>query len=92
MKKILVLISILLLIGILVISCLFMLKEKNKINSINKDIDNYKIEIDNLNKEINEFDSKLEQVSNEYKDKVDENKMKLYEVWENQNKYLDESL
>ncbi len=90
MKKVVVLLSFLII--VLIISCLFMFKEKNKISSVNKDIDNYKIEIDNLNKEISEFDSRLEQIDNEYKDKVDENKLKLYNVWIEQNKYLDESL
>lgn len=90
MKKVLILISILIL--ALMISLVLMFTEKNKVISLDKDIKEYKEKISNLDKEISEFDSKLEEANNEAKSNLNEDKLKVYEIWEKQNKYLDESL
>jgi len=83
------------LIILIVISCFstgFIFYDKNKLNLIDKDIDNYKLKINELNKNINNFNLEKEQVEKQIKENIDENKLKLYEVWERQNKYLDQSL
>ena len=90
MKKILVLICTLFIISI--ICLLLMLKQKNDNELLNKDIDLYKNEISKLEENINDYETLKEQVKEELLSKLDENKRKEQEVWENQNNYLKELL
>ena len=88
MKKVVVIVLII----VTLVSTGFMLYEKNKLDSINKDINNYEKEIKGLNESISSFEQDKEQVEKEIKENIDENKLRLYEVWERQIKYLDQSL
>ena len=88
LKKLLIIVLVL----VALTSTGFMFYEKNKLDLINKDINDYELEIKDLNESISNFDIEKEQVEKEIKENVDENKLKLYEVWERQNKYLDQSL
>ena len=91
LKKI-VIILLSLLIVIFVISMLFMLKEKNKLNILDKDINNYVIKKNELEEKNKNFDIEKEQVMNEINSNVNKDKLRIYEIWESQNKYLDDAL
>ena len=77
---------------LLLTSFIVMLSEKNRVNMVNKDINNYSHKIDELNNEINNFDIKKEQVKENVLSKIDEDKLKVYEVWEKENKNLLDAL
>ena len=88
MKKVVFIVLLL----VLITSFIVMLSEKNRVNMVNKDINNYSHKIDELNNEINNFDIKKEQVKENVLSKIDEDKLKVYEVWEKENKYLLDAL
>lgn len=88
MKKVVFIVLII----VLITSFVVMLSEKNRVNMVNKDINNYSHKIDELNSEINNFDIKKEQVKENVLSKIDEDKLKVYEVWEKENNYLLDAL
>ena len=88
MKKVVFIVLLL----VLITSFIVMLSEKNRVNMVNKDINNYSHKIDELNNEINNFDIKKEQVKENVLSKIDEDKLKVYEVWEKENKKLLDAL
>lgn len=88
MKKVVFIVLII----VLITSFIVMLSEKNRVNIVNKDINNYSHKIDELNNEINNFDIKKEQVKENVLSKIDEDKLEIYKVWEIENNYLDEAL
>lgn len=90
MKKALIVIIILVLLSIT--SIVFMLIEKNKLDSINKEIKNYITDKENLQNKINNFETEKEQVEKDLNENIDKDKLSMYEIWVSQNKYLDESL
>jgi len=88
MKKIVLVVFVI----VFITSSIVMLSEKIKTNKVDKDIKNYSQKIDDLNKQISEFDTKKEQVKEEVLNKIDEDKLEIYKVWEIENNYLDEAL
>ena len=90
MKKVLVLVILLSLVTI--VSTILMFKEKQKLNSINIEINEYAIQKEDLKKKIENFEEEKKQVEKELEENVDKDKLRMYEIWKSQNKYLDESL
>ena len=90
MKKVLVLVILLSLVTIA--STILMFKEKQKLNSINSEINEYVIQKEDLKKKIDNFEVEKKQVEKEVEENVDKDKLRMYEIWKSQNQYLDESL
>ena len=92
MKKVLIILIFVVLITTLVVSTIYMFNEKEKLKTIDNDINNLITQKQELEEKNKNFEIEKEQVNNEINSNVNKDKLRMYEIWEYQNQYLDEAL